>query len=200
MQDIDEHGCLTQRSQLDRLRELAEGTARERVKALAPTELLATTVFVVDPGGKQSIWDLDYLAVAGSASGSAVQLVLDPELALDNLVPTHAIMRILAALQLADLDHEQSLTVRIEREPEHEPALGQWDFGKVAWTVRLRHVLRAARGRAGEEQGAPASVRPPIAAAQPSRPMDPAAARLSLRREMREQLHRPPVAAPSWLQ
>ena len=218
MQDIDEHGCLTQRSQLDRLRELAEGTARERVKALAPTELLATTVFVVDPGGKVSIWDLDYLAVAGSASGSAVQLVLDPELALDNLVPTHAIMRILrdtaasavavmasvnasaAALQLADLDHEQSLTVRIEREPEHEPALGQWDFGKVAWTVRLRHVLRAARGRAGGEQGAPASVRPPIAAAQPSRPMDPAAARLSLRREMREQLHRPPVAAPSWLQ
>src|SRR5881227_2471011 len=95
MQDIDEHGCLTQRSQLDRLRELAEGTARERVKALAPTELLATTVFVVDPGGKESIWDLDYLAVAGSASGSAVQLVLDPELALDNLVPTHAIMRIL---------------------------------------------------------------------------------------------------------
>ena len=218
MQYIDEHGCLTQRSQLDRLRELAEGTARERVKALAPTELLPTTAFVVDPGGKESMWDLDHLAVAGSSSGSAVQLLLDPELALDNLVPTQALMRILrdtaasavavvapinasaAALQLADLDHEQSLTVRIEREPEHEPALGQWDFGKVAWTVRLRHVLRAARGRAGEEQGAPASVRPPIAAAQPSRPMDPAAARLSLRREMREQLHRPPVAAPSWLQ
>src|SRR5437763_15175502 len=177
MQDIDEHGCLTQRSQLDRLRELAEGTARERVKALAPTGVLATTVFVVDPGGKESIWDLDHLAGAGSASGSAVQLVLDPELALDNLVPTHAIMRILrdtaasavavmgsvnasaAALQLADFDHEQSLTIRIEREPEHEPTLGQWDFGKVAWTVRLRHVLRAARGRAGEEQGAPASVR-----------------------------------------
>ena len=220
MQYIDEQGCLTQRSQLDRLRELADGTARQRVKALAPTELLPTTVFVLDPGGKESIWDLDHLAVAGSSSssGSAVQLLLDPELALDNLVPTHAIMRILrdtaasavavmapvnassAALQLADFDHEQSLTVRIEREPEHEPALGQWDFGKVAWTVRLRHVLRAARGRAGGEQGAPASVRPPIAAAQPSRPMDPAAARLSLRREMREQLHRPPVAAPSWLQ
>ena len=94
---------------------------------------------MVDPGGKESIWDLDHLAVAGSASGSAVQLVLDPELALDNLVPTHAIMRILrdtaasavavmasvnasaAALQLADLDHEQSLTVRIERAPTLGP-------------------------------------------------------------------------------
>ena len=180
MQYIDEHGCLTQRSQLDRLRELAEGTARERVKALAPTELLPTTAFVVDPGGKESMWDLDHLAVAGSSSGSAVQLLLDPELALDNLVPTQALMRILrntaasavavvapvnasaAALQLADLDHE--------------------------------------RGGAAEEQAPPAPVRPPIAAAQPSRPVDPAAARLNLRREMREQLHRPPVAAPSWLQ
>src|SRR5881398_1139368 len=219
MQDIDEHGCLTQRSQLDRLRELAEGTARQRVKALAPTELLPTTVFVLDPGGKESIWDLDHLAVAGSSSssGSAVQLLLDPELALDNLVPTHAIMRILrdtaasavavmasvnasaAALQLADLDHEQSLTVRIEREPEHEPALGQWDFGKVAWTVRLRHVLRAARGRTVEEQGA-TPIRPPVTPTQPSRPADPVAARKNLRREMREQLHRQPAAGPSWLQ
>jgi hypothetical protein len=218
MQYIDEHGCLTQRSQLDRLRELADGTARQRVKALAPTELLPTTVFVVDLGGKESIWDLDHLAVAGSSSGSAVQLLLDPELALDNLVPTHAIMRILrdtaasavavmapvdasaAALQLADLDHEQSLTARIEREPEHEPALGQWDFGKVAWTVRLRHVLRAARGRTVEEEKGIAPVRPPVAATRPSRPIDAAAARKNLRREMREQLHGQPAAAPSWLQ
>jgi len=216
MQYIDEHGCLTQRSQLDRLRELADGTARQRVKALAPTELLPTTVFVVDLGGKESIWDLDHLAVAGSSSGSAVQLVLGPELALDNLVPTHAIMRILrdtaasavavmaavnasaAALQLADLDHEQSLTARIEREPEHEPALGQWDFGKVAWTVRLRHVLRAARSATVEEEGA-MPIRPPVAPSPPSRPADPVAARKNLRREMREQLHRQPAAGPSWL-
>src|SRR2546422_1721838 len=216
MQYIDEHGCLTQRSQLDRLRELADGTARQRVKAMAPTELLPTTVFVVNLGGKESIWDLDHLAVAGSSSGSAVQLVLGPELALDNLVPTHAIMRILrdtaasavavmaavnasaAALQLADLDHEQSLTARIEREPEHEPALGQWDFGKVAWTVRLRHVLRAARSATVEEEGA-MPIRPPVAPSPPSRPADPVAARKNLRREMREQLHRQPAAGPSWL-
>ena len=218
MQYIDEHGCLTQRSQLDRLRELADGTARQRIKALAPTELLPTTVFVVDSGGKESIWDLDHLAVAGSSSGSAVQLLLDPELALDNLVPTHAIMRILretaasavavmapvnasaAALQLADLDHEQSLTVRIERAPEHEPALGPWDFGKVAWTVRLRHVLRAARATATDEQPTSVPVRAPVTATQQSRPIDAAAARKNLRREMREQLHRQPAAGPSWLQ
>ncbi len=218
MQYIDEHGCLTQRSQLDRLRELADGTARQRVKALAPSELLPTTIFMVEPGGKESMWDLDHLALAGSSSGSAVQLLLDPELALDNLVPTHAIMRILrdtaasavavmapvnasaAALQLADLDHEQSLTARIEREPEHEPALGQWDFGKVAWTVRLRHVLRAARGRTAEDEHGVVPVRPPVAATQPSQPADPVAARKNLRREMREQLHRQPAAGPSWLQ
>ena len=215
MQYIDEHGCLTQRSQLDRLRELADGTARQRVKALAPTELLPTTVFVVDSGGKESIWDLDHLAVAGSSSGSAVQLLLDPELALDNLVPTHAIMRILretaasavavmapvnasaAALQLADLDHEQSLTARIDRQPDSEPRLGQWDFGKVAWTVRLRHVLRAAISSV-DEQAQQASARPP--AAVPARPADPAAMRRNHRREMREQLHRQPAAGPSWLQ
>src|SRR5919201_558747 len=173
MQHIDDYGCLTQRSQLDRLRELADGMARERAKALQPTELLTTTVFVIDAGGKATTWDLDHPPVAGSTSGSAVQLLLDPELALTNLVPTHAIMRILrhtaasavavvapvnataAALQLADLDHEQSLMARIEREPEREAALGPWDFGKVTWTVRLRQVLQAARtGAAGG--GAPA--------------------------------------------
>src|SRR2546430_15000720 len=145
MQYIDEHGCLTQRSQLDRLRELADGTARQRVKALAPTELLPTTVFVVEPGGKESIWDLDHLVLTGSSTGSAVQLLLDPELALDNLVPTHAIMRILrdtaasavarmapvnasaAALHLTDLDHDQTLTVRPGPEPHHDPPLAHRD-------------------------------------------------------------------------
>src|SRR5919108_4710342 len=171
MEHIDDYGCLTQRSQLDRLRELADGTARERVSALQPTELLATTVFVIDAGGNATSWDLDHLPVAGSTSTPAVQLLLDPELALNNLVPTQAIMRILrdtaasaaavvapvnasaAALQLADLDHEQSLTARIERPPEREATLGPWDFGKVTWSVRLRQVLQAAR-RGGSGQPA----------------------------------------------
>ena len=217
MQHIDDIGCLTQRSQLDRLQELADTITRERVKTLRSSDLLTTTVLVIGPSGKESTWDLDHLALARSAPESAVQLLLDPEGVLDNLVPTQAIMRILrdtaalavaliapmsvsgAALQLADVDHEQSLTARIVRQPDSEPSLGQWDFGKVAWTVRLRHVLRAARS-ATVEEARPATERPAAAAAVPARPADPAATRRNHRREMREQLHRQPAAAPSWLQ
>jgi hypothetical protein len=215
MQHIDDIGCLTQRSQLDRLQELADRITRERIKTLQPSDLLATTVFVVSPNGQESTWDLDHLELARSSPDAAVQLLLDPEAVLDNLVPTQAIMRILrdtgasavaliapmsasgAALQLADVDHEQSLTARIVHQPDSEPSLSQWDFGKVAWTVRLRHVLRAARGAAADEAAQPAA-RP--ATTPPTRPAEPAVGRRSLRREMREQLHRAPAAAPSWLQ
>jgi len=218
MQQIDDIGCLTQRSQLDRLQELADGVTRERVKALQPSDLLATTVFVIGRSGKESTWDLDHVALARSTPEAAVQLLLDPEAVLDNLVPTQAIMRILrdtaasavaliapmsatrAALQLADVDHEQSLTARIDREPDSEPSLGQWDFGKVAWTVRLRHVLRAAIGSAIDERAQQAAARPPAAAVGQARPADPATTRRNHRREMREQLHHQPAAAPSWLQ
>ena len=217
MQHTEDIGCLTQRSQLDRLQELADGIARERVKALQSSDLLATIVLVIGRSGKESTWDLDHLPMAKPATEPAVQLSLDPDAALDNLVPTQAIMRILrdtaasavaliapvnataAALQLADIDHEQSLTARIDRQPDREPSLGQWDFGKVAWSVRLRHVLRAARGSEAEEQAQQGSVRPQMASA-PARPADPAAIRRNHRREMREQLHRQPAAAPSWLQ
>jgi hypothetical protein len=216
MQQVDDIGCLTQRSQLDRLQELADGIARERVKGLQSADLLATIVLVIGPSGKESTWDLDHLPMARPATEPAVQLLLDPDAALDNLVPTQAIMRILrdtaasavaliapvngsaAALQLADVDHEESLTARIDRQPDREPSLGQWDFGKVAWTVRLRHVLRAARGSAADEQGQQGSARPQ--AATPTRPADPAATRRNHRREMREQLHHTPAAAPSWIQ
>lgn len=215
MQHIEEHGCLTQRSQLDRLRDLADEIARERVKTLEPSGLLPATVFVIDGNGNESTWDLDRVALARPGT-ETVQLFLHPEIALDNLVPTQAIMRILretaasavalvapaspsmAALQLADLDHEQSLMARIDRQPEHEPALGKWDFGKVAWTVRLRQALRAARSAAdrGPEEGAgrPTSTAPGV------RPADPIPSRRNHRREMREQLHRQAAPAPSWLQ
>ena len=222
MQHIDDIGCLTQRSQLDRLQEIADGIIRERVKSLQPSDVLRTTVFVIGPSGKESAWDLDHAPLARSAPEPAVQLMLDPEGVLDNLVPTQAIMRILretaasavaviapvsasgAALQLADVDHEQSLTASILREPDSEPRLSQWDFGKVAWTVRLRHVLRAARRAAIEDQAelTPARAVAPAAQAQPaaSRPLEPAVGRRNHRREMREQLHRQAAAAPSWLQ
>jgi hypothetical protein len=213
MQYIDDIGCLTQRSQLDRLQELADRITRERIKTLQPTDLLATTVFLIGASGKESTWDLDHLALARSSPDAAVQLLLDPEAVLDNLVPTQAIMRILrdsgasavaliapmspsgAALQLADVDHEQSLTARIVHQPDAEPSLSQWDFGKVAWTVRLRHVLRAARASVDE---APQPAGHPTTT--PVRAAAPAVGRRSLRREMREQLHRAPAAAPSWLQ
>ena len=215
MQYIADIGCLTQRSQLHRLQELADAMTRERVRNLQPSELLTTTVFVIGPGGKESTWDLDHLAMARSATETAVQLLLDPEAVLANLMPTKAIISILrdtsasavaliapisasgAALQLADVDHEQSLTVRIVRQPDSEPSLSQWDFGKVAWAVRLRHVLRAARG-ASVDETSQTPVRP--VTVTPIRPAEPALSRRNHRREMREQLHRTPAAAPSWLQ
>jgi hypothetical protein len=217
MQYIEDIGCLTQRSQLDRLQEFADGTTRERVKTLEPAQLLPTTVFVIDAAGKASSWELDHFALARSTP-EAVQLALDPDIALTNLVPTQAIMRILrntaasavglvapasdaaAAFQLADLDHEQSLMARIVRTPEHEPALSNWDFGKVVWTVRLRQVLRAAQQGVAEELSAKTSGWPAVTAAQAVRPADPIASRRNHRREMREQLYRKPAAAPSWLQ
>jgi hypothetical protein len=213
MQHVEDYGCLTQRSQIDRLRELADEAARSRVRSLEPTELMPATVFVIDPSGKESTWELDRLAIA-HAGTPAVQLLLHPEIALDNLVPTQAIVRILrdtgasavalvapaspsmAALQIADLDHEQSLTARIDRQPDHEPKLSKWDFGKVAWTVRLRQALRAARATASRAEDAPR----PATAAAGTRPSDPTPSRRNHRREMREQLHRPSPAAPSWLQ
>src|SRR6202165_4387568 len=196
MQHIDDIGCLTQRAQLDRLQEFADRIVRERIKALRPTDLLATTVFVIGPTGQESTWDLDHLALARSSPEAAVQMLLDPEAVLDNLVPTQAIMRILrdtgasavaliapmspsgAALQLADIDHEQSLTARIIHQPDSEPSLSQWDFGKVAWTVRLRHVLRAARGGTVDES-AQTTVRP---GTTPIRPAEPAVGRRTPRR------------------
>lgn len=218
MQHIDEHGCLTQRSQLDRLRDLADGSTRERIKTLEPTERLSTTVFVIDATGNESTWELDHLSLARSTPEVASQLLLEPVAALDNLVPTQAIMRILrdtgasavavitpvsasaAALQLADFDHEQSLTARIDRRPAREPQLSPWDFGKVVWTVRLRQVLRAAKGGALDEASPPAPARPVTPASIPARPADPVAGRRSQRREMREQLHHQSAPAPSWLQ
>jgi hypothetical protein len=218
MQTRDDTGCLTQRTQLERLQEIADAATRERVKSLEGTAVLATTAFVIGRAGKESVWELDHLPLARSAQGPAVQLVLDTDAVLDNLVPTHALMRILrdtdaaavavvsavnvsaAAIQLADDDHEESLTARIVREPDTEPTLGKWDFGKVAWTVRLRHVLRAARSSAAEEPDKDAPERPQASAVPPTRPAESSAGRRNHRREMREQLHRQPAAAPSWLQ
>jgi hypothetical protein len=215
MHQIEEYGCLTQRSHIERLQELADSTARERVRSLEATELFPATLFVIDQKGNESTWELDRLPLAQPAP-IAVQLVLHPEIALDNLVPTQAIMRILrdtqasaaalvapasgsmAALQLADPDHEESLIARIDRPNEGEVALGKWDFGKIAWAVRLRQVLNAAHLAIAESP--PDEPARPLAVAAGARPADPSASRRSHRREMREQLNRTPAPAPSWLQ
>ena len=212
MQRVDDTGCLTQRSQLERLRELADGIVQDRVKGLSsPTAKLPTVLVVIGAGAKETTWDLESLASDGARLGRGTQWLVAPEVALANFVPTQAILRILRetgatgaaivapvtagaiAMQLADFDHEQSLTARLIRQPETGPSVSKWDFGSVLWAVRLRQMLLA-------------SHRPP--AAPPSRPVIAPAAvpppaanrRRGQMREMREQLHREPAAAPSWLQ
>jgi hypothetical protein len=132
MQTLDDTGCLTQRSQLERLRELADAVMRERVKSLdAPSARLTTMLLVLGAGSKASTWDVESMPSAATGPGRLGESNLDAQTALANLVPTQAIMRILRdtgataaallapittatiALQLADADHEQSLTARV---------------------------------------------------------------------------------------
>lgn len=212
MQRVDDTGCLTQRSQLERLRELADGVVQERVKTMStPAARLATVLLVIGASGKESSWDLESLASEGARLGRGTQWLVDPQVAIANFVPTQAILRILRetdataaalvapvtsvaiAMQLADTDHEQSLTAHLIREPETGTRLSKWDFGSVLWAVRLRQMLLAShRPRAAAPSRpvtAPAAIPPP-----------PATRRRGQMREMREQLHREPAAAPSWLQ
>lgn len=214
MKTIDDTGCLTQRSQLERLRELADAVVGERVKSLeSPSARLATVLFVLGAGTKESTWDVESLPGAGTRLRLADPLGVDPPTALANLVPTQAIMRILRdtgataaalvapigtaaiAIQLADADHEQSLTARVIPQAASTPALGKWDFGRVLWSVRLRQMLLAARRDTTSQSIRLDSKTPPVAAAPPV-----AGGRRNQMREMREQLHREPAAAPSWLQ
>jgi len=121
--------------------------------------------------------------------------MVDPDVALANFVPAQAIMRILRetgataaalvapvatsaiAMQLADADHEQSLTTRLIRQPEASPTIGQWDFGSVLWAVRLRHMLLASRRAATTAPSRPVTPTPPRPAASDRRPAAGANAR-----------------------
>ena len=210
----DDIGCLSQRSQLERLREKADTVVRERVKELAsPTARLATVLIVIGTGAEETTWDVESLADSGARLGRGTQWMVDPEVALANFVPTQTIMRILRqtgataaalvapvasaaiAMQLADADHEQSLTARVLRDEHAAAAVGKWDFGSVLWTVRLRQMLLASRRVTAAPPTRPVTTPPPPAAAAA-----PAQGRRRQMREMREQLHREPAAAPSWLQ
>jgi len=71
MQRLDDTGCLTQRSQLERLRELADSVVQERVKALAsPTAKVGTVLLVLGADTRESSWDVESLVEQRSSSRS----------------------------------------------------------------------------------------------------------------------------------
>ena len=217
MEHVDAIGCLSQRSRIERLQTIADGWTREQVGRTpgdAPT--LTSTLIVLGKGGRELLRDLHF-------SGAG------PTGTIDGLIPQQGIIRILregdataaaliaprsadeVALQIADLDHEQSLTARIIR-PEHGAAtIDKWDFAPLRGPLRLRQILRSVRASASTAApgnrmtgvtGAPSPSLKAAAEARPARPArDPTpAGRRGQVRELREQLGRPAPAAPSWLQ
>ncbi len=214
--DPEEAGCLSQRSQLERLREIADGWAKDRLISLDPSAKNLGTALIVLRADSEPAWDARELGVAPTVHTAANGPAVNPQAALLQFIPVQSIMRILrakpanaaalitsfpsamVALQIADFDHEESLTARIIREPDTSPTLGKWDFANVSWTVRLRQMLRGARGSAtAVKTSGTASVivptkTPKLEGTSPSRRHHV--------RELREQLGREPAAAPSWLQ
>ena len=214
--DLQEAGCLSQRSQLERLREIADGWAKDRLVNLdASAENLGTALIVLRADADQA-WDARELGVAPAVHSPTDWAPVNPQAALTQFIPVQSIMRILRAkpanaaalitffpsamlaLQIADFDHEESLTARIIREPDASPTLGKWDFANVTWTVRLMQMLRGARGSAGGAR----SARTATGIVPPKAPkLEPTGqGRRQHVRELREQLGREPAAAPSWLQ
>lgn len=213
MKRLDDPGCLGQRSQLERLRELAAGVVQERVNTLQTASTnIGTVLLTLGGSGKESTWDVDSLASNGARPARGTQWVVDPEAALANFVPSQAIMRILRetdataaalvapiataaiAMQLADADHELSLTARLVRHPAESPTVGKWDFGSVLWAVRLRQMLLASHRLPATPPARPVTASPAVP------PATTGGRRRGQMREMREQLGREPAAAPSWLQ
>jgi hypothetical protein len=212
VEHIEAIGCLNQRSRLERLQALADAWTRDqlnRVPSGAPAAMLIT----LGEGGRELVRDLSFTGEAHPGS-------------LDGLIPQQGILRILregdataaalvaprsqdlVGLQIADLDHEESLTARILRPEPGRATIDRWDLTPFRSRLRLRQLLRSVRtqgmgaavarlsGRHAPEP-APAPKASPAGAA---RPREAAPARRNQVREMREQLGQPPPAAPSWLQ
>ena len=152
--------CLEQRSELDRLLEAAEGWTRAHLQAEPGKPAITPTLIVLEESGTQFSFELDRRVADTSLRFSAP---LEPGEALTRLMPYQGIMRVLrdrqvraaalitplpgeqVGMQLADLDHEESLSAHVDRAPEHEPTLTRWDFAPVRWPLRLREMLRSAR-------------------------------------------------------
>ena len=152
--------CLEQRSELDRLLEAADGWTRAHLQAEPGKPAVAPALFVLEESGTQFSFELDRRLAETSLRFSAP---LDPGEALTRLMPYQGIMRVLrerqvraaalvtplpgeqVGMQLADLDHEESLSAHVDRAPEKEPTLTRWDFAPMRLPLRLREMLRNAR-------------------------------------------------------
>jgi hypothetical protein len=152
--------CLEQRSELDRLLEAADGWTRTHLQAEPGKPAVTPALIVLEESGSHFGFELDrQLAETSLRSLSP----LEPGEALARLVPYQGIMRVLrdrqvraaalitplpgeqVGMQLADLDHEESLSAHIDRVPERDPSITRWDFAPVRWPLRLREMLRNAR-------------------------------------------------------
>jgi hypothetical protein len=212
-------GCLNQRLRIERLQVIADTWARDRVGRLASDELeISAALIVMGEGGHELTCEL------GSFAASLNQPIA-------NLIPQQGIVRILregdasaaalvasasadvVALQIADFDHEETLTARILRPAQGMVSLDKWDYAPGRSPLRLRQILRSVRGSGrtatAERRVVVASgsvARPDASRPQAQRPAAPhsvgsaAPARRNQAREMREELELPAAAAPSWLQ
>jgi hypothetical protein len=199
--EVSDAGCLEQRSLIDRLRLAADGWTRERLSTLESAHnSVPPTLIILNNAGKELTWDLDRFF-----HGQEAHAVTEP---LAKLIPHQGIMRLFrekkaraAALispipeqrigmQLADLDHEQSLATRIIRDPERGATIEQWDFGRIRWPFHLHKMLVIARGTGSG----------PAVEAIARAPRQTPRGRRAQTRELRDQLREPAAAAASWLQ
>lgn len=213
MEYVEAIGCLSQRSRLDRLQALADAWTRDQLSRV-PGGAPAATLIALAEGGRELVRDLPFSAAARPGT-------------LDGLIPQQGILRILregdataaalvatrsqdlVGLQIADLDHEESLTARILRPEAGLATIDRWDLTPFHWPLRLRQLLRGARGPAAGaavtrlstgRAATPISSAKPTPQAAAARARESAPGRRSQVRELREQLGQPPPAAPSWLQ
>jgi hypothetical protein len=203
LERVDVIGCLSQRSRIERLQAMADSWTRERVARLPGDAFgLPATLIVLGDGDGERIRELGFFNAG-------------PRGTLTSLIPQQGIVRLLreggasaaaliapqsrdvVALQIADLDHEETLTARIVRPAQGPATIDKWDFAPSRWPLRLREILSSVRAFT---PGVPAGAMAGDGAAPARLTREGASpARRGLVRELREALGQP-SAAPSWLQ